>query len=191
MHATNPEPQDAEFSDLYAAFHSPIVGYIAGRLGSSAEAEDVAAEVFVSALRAYRGQQREIHFRPWIYAIARNACIDHHRSVRRRPPPVLLDEAMASAGRDAHSVWESNGRFAQLRAALAGLPPLDQELIVQRELGGLSYAELAERTGLTAAAVETGLFRARRRLLARFSLLSGERVESPASPARPRGQRAA
>lgn len=177
MHAAGWETRDVEFSGLYRRFHSPIVGYISAQLGDTSEAEDVAGDVFLAALRAYRGRQCEIQFRPWIYEIARNACIDHHRKARRRPAPASIDEATpAAVGSDAHSVWERHDRFAQLRAALGALSPLDQELIVQRELAGLSYAELAERTGLTVPAIETALFRARRRLQARFRLSSGERA---------------
>ncbi|MGI8559028.1 MAG: RNA polymerase sigma factor [Solirubrobacteraceae bacterium] len=177
MLATDREPREAEFSDLYQRFHAPILRYIARRLGGySSEAEDVAADVFVSALRAYRGSACETQFRPWVYEVARNACIDHHRRAHRRPAPLMLDEAMTLLTSDARGGWDSRGGLAALRSALADLPSLDRQLIAQRELGGLSYAQLAERTGLSGSAVETALFRARRNLLARFRLLSGERA---------------
>ena len=46
-------------------------------------AEDVTQEVFVSALRRLRATDAPIAFKPWIFEIARNACIDAHRRGRR------------------------------------------------------------------------------------------------------------
>src|SRR5918911_974426 len=46
-------------------------------------AEDVTQEVFVSALRRMRATERPIAFKPWIYEIAKNACIDHFRRSKR------------------------------------------------------------------------------------------------------------
>ena len=61
-------------------------------------AEDVTQEVFVSALRRMRETERPIAFKPWIYEIAKNACIDQFRRSRRAEEVSLdADDGLAPA----------------------------------------------------------------------------------------------
>ncbi|HZH24233.1 MAG TPA: sigma-70 family RNA polymerase sigma factor, partial [Solirubrobacteraceae bacterium] len=73
---------DRAFEQLYARYHRRIAAYVRGMVQDHGRAEDVTQEVFVSALRRMRETERSIAFKPWIYEIAKNACIDAHR---RRP----------------------------------------------------------------------------------------------------------
>src|SRR5690348_3143241 len=70
---------DRAFEELYARHRGQIGGYIHSRVGDHARAEDIAQEVFISALRRLRDTERPIAFKPWIYEIAKNACIDEYR----------------------------------------------------------------------------------------------------------------
>ena len=80
----------------------------AGMVGDHARAEDIAQDVFISALRRLRETDRPIAFKPWIYEIAKNACIDEFRRTQRAPEvPLDADEdsggspACSRAGTDA------------------------------------------------------------------------------------------
>src|SRR3954462_4302438 len=73
---------DRAFEELYARYHRRISSYIFGMVKDHARAEDLTQEVFVSALRRMRDTDRPIAFKPWVYEIAKNACIDAFR----RPP---------------------------------------------------------------------------------------------------------
>ena len=57
--------------------------YVFGMVKDYGRAEDITQEVFVSALRRMRQTERPIAFKPWIYEIAKNACIDAYRRGRR------------------------------------------------------------------------------------------------------------
>jgi DNA-directed RNA polymerase specialized sigma24 family protein len=74
---------DRAFEELYARYRSRIGSYVVGMLDDHARAEDVAQEVFIAALRRLRETDRPISFKPWIYEIAKNACIDEFRRTRR------------------------------------------------------------------------------------------------------------
>ena len=59
--------------------------YVSGILADADRAEDVTQEVFISALRRLRDTERPIAFKPWIYQIAKNACIDELRRTQAQP----------------------------------------------------------------------------------------------------------
>ena len=52
-------------------------------MSDHARAEDIVQDVFMSALRSLRSSDREVAFKPWVYEIAKNACIDQLRKTRR------------------------------------------------------------------------------------------------------------
>ena len=74
---------DRAFEALYQRYHRRIAAYVLGMVKDHQRAEDVTQEVFLSALRRMRATDRAIAFKPWIYEIAKNACIDQFRRSRR------------------------------------------------------------------------------------------------------------
>lgn len=171
---------ERSFEQLVDRYRGPLIAYVCSRVGDVGLSEDIAQEIFISALRGIRATERPIVFKPWIYAIARNACIDEHRWQGRHVEQALTEDLGAvSPSTDPQAAVEVRQEWAALRAALAKLPRLEQELLGLRELVGLSYAEIAACTGLTTPAVESALHRARRHRLARYRVLSGERPARP------------
>src|SRR3954453_12522448 len=89
---------DRAFEALYARYHRRIHAYVVGMVKDHGRAEDVTQEVFVSALRRMRATERPIAFKPWIYEIAKNACIDaFRRSKRAEEVSFDADDALAPA----------------------------------------------------------------------------------------------
>jgi RNA polymerase sigma factor (sigma-70 family) len=78
---------DRAFEELYSRYRSRIAAYVYGMVGDHARAEDIVQEVFISALRRLRQTERPIAFKPWIYAIAKNACPVRRRSTRAMTDP--------------------------------------------------------------------------------------------------------
>src|ERR687887_25510 len=74
---------DRAFEALYGRYQRRIHAYALGMVKDHGRAEDVTQEVFVSAVRRMRQTERPIAFKPWIYEIAKNACIDAFRRARR------------------------------------------------------------------------------------------------------------
>jgi RNA polymerase sigma factor (sigma-70 family) len=178
---------DRAFEQLYHRYHRRITAYIHGMVHDHARAEDVAQDVFVSALRRMRDTDRPIAFKPWVYEIAKNACIDQfRRSKRAEEVSYDADEGMGAAdyGRlvssDAmpEAQLESKQNLDHLRGAFGGLSETHHEILVMRELEGLSYREIGERLGMSRPSVESTLFRARRRLTEEYEeLVSGARCQ--------------
>ena len=176
---------DRAFERLYTRYHRRIASYIQGMVNDHARAEDIAQDVFMSALRRMRETDRAIAFKPWVYEIAKNACIDQFRRARRAEEVSMdADEGLGSAdyGRLVSSTptpdvaHDHKQQIDHLRGAFGGLSETHHEILVMRELEGLSYREIGDKLGMTRPAVESTLFRARRRLTEEYDqLVTGER----------------
>src|SRR5690349_6804901 len=176
---------DRAFETLYERYHRRIHAYVFGMVKDHQRAEDVTQEVFVSALRRMRATERPIAFKPWIYEIAKNACIDQfRRSKRAEEVSFDADEGLAPSdyGRLVSkepvpdAALAAKQQLDHMVGAFGGLSEAHHQILVLRELEGLSYREIGERMGLSRPAVESTLFRARRRLSEEYDeLASGER----------------
>jgi RNA polymerase sigma factor (sigma-70 family) len=178
---------DAAFEELYERYLGRITAFVQGMVKDHGRAEDVAQEVFMSALRRMRETERPIAFKPWIYEIARNACIDQHRR-SSRTEEISYDAEHTLGGSD-HGRLAATGpspdaavvtkqQLDHLCGAFGGLSESHHEILVLRELEGLSYREIGDRMSLSRPAVESTLFRARRRLSEEYEdLASGRRCE--------------
>jgi RNA polymerase sigma factor (sigma-70 family) len=173
------------FEALYSRYHRRIHAYVMGMVKDHQRAEDVTQEVFMSALRRMRETERPIAFKPWIYEIAKNACIDQfRRSKRAEEISLQADDGLAPGdygrlvGGDPapHDAVAAKQELNDLCGAFGGLSDTHHEILVMRELEGLSYREIGERMGMSRPAVESTLFRARRRLTEEYDdLVSGAR----------------
>ncbi|HYZ19827.1 MAG TPA: sigma-70 family RNA polymerase sigma factor [Gaiellaceae bacterium] len=154
---TSPE---AVLQGLFERHSDRILGFCLRRLGSRQEAEDAHQNTFLHAFRALQRGVRPVSETAWLFKIAENACLAAHRTNGRRRrreahhDPELLGALPA----------DGDGRetAAALRSALATLPASQRNALLLREWRGLSYREIAAELGLTVAAVETLIFRARR-----------------------------
>jgi RNA polymerase sigma factor (sigma-70 family) len=177
---------DAAFEELYSRYSSRIAGYVRGMVTDHGRAEDITQEIFIAALRRMRETERPIAFKPWIYEIAKNACIDSFRRTRRAQEVSLdADDSLSSADRGRltvvttpDSALDSKEALNDLRGAFGGLSDSHHEILVLRELEGRSYSDIGERLGMSRPMVESTLFRARRRLAEEYDeLVSGRRCE--------------
>ena len=177
---------DAAFEELYRRYYPRIAAFVRGYLRDGGRAEDVTQEAFMSALRRLRQTDAAIKFKPWIFEIARNAAIDQYRR-NVRTDEVSIDIEGGFAPSEVARVVRPRGpdssvldkeRLEHLKGALDELSDTHHRIIVMRELEGLSYREIGEKLELTQAAVESTLFRARRKLEHEYSQLdTGRRCQ--------------
>src|SRR5437588_316575 len=150
---------DRGFERLYRRHVADVYHYALAVLRNPADAEDVTQTTFLNALRAYERGERPKAEQNWLIAIAHNVCRQRFRQSQRRPREVSLDEDVADR------IVDDEAPSAQdIRRALGQLAFNQRAALVMRELEGRSYADIAEILGVSAGAVETLLFRARRAL---------------------------
>ncbi|MEU7798600.1 RNA polymerase sigma factor [Micromonospora arborensis] len=149
------------FTSLYAAEYAHIVRYGLRRLADSDASAELAQEVFVVAWR--RRAEVPDHSLPWLYGVARRLLANQWRS--RRGAPALLPITDVDAARVAGSSGaDVTVGVADVRAALAILSELDQEILRLVGWEELTVSEAAKVLGCTRAAAAVRLHRARRRL---------------------------
>ena len=176
---------DRAFEQLYARYQRRISAYVFGMVKDHGRAEDITQDIFISALRRMRETDRAITFKPWIYEIAKNACIDQFRRSRRAEEVSMdageglgqADHGRLVAGEPTpDAAVDTKQQLDHLCGAFGGLSDSHHEILVLREFEGLSYREIGDRKGLSRPGVESTLFRARKRLGEEYDeLVSGQR----------------
>ncbi len=152
---------DDAFRVIHDRYRQRLFAYVRRMLpgGPRSDAEDALQDVFLSAYRALRADERPVALRAWLYRVAHNRCIDELR--RPAPIPAELPDIPAS---DLHDPIEQSGRREDLERLvldLGRLPQQQRSALLLRELEGLAYTEIAVTLGVSLPAVKSLLVRAR------------------------------
>src|SRR5215210_4149403 len=149
--------------DLYERYSAQIYGYCLHQLGTREEAEDAVQTTFMNAFRGLqRGIVPELES-AWLFKIAHNVCLSRRRSSWRRGKVEapnnfeVLQEVIP--GRE-----HVGDELIRLQDVLEEMPENQRRAILLREWQGLTYREISAELGLSQAAIETLIFRARRAL---------------------------
>jgi RNA polymerase sigma-70 factor, ECF subfamily len=158
------------FDALFEAHHSDVVAYCRWRGGSTSDAQDAVAEVFLTAWRRLDDVPRGDAARVWLYATARRVLANQRRSSRRR---AALAERMAlTASPDGPP---ADPEEPLVHEALRRLGRLDREVLLLSEWEGLSPAQIASVLRCPKVTARGRLHRARRRFRSIFEeLAAGE-----------------
>jgi RNA polymerase sigma-70 factor, ECF subfamily len=152
---------DAWLTYLYDSYRSLVYKYCYGRLRSKEDADDAVQNTFLRAYTALRRGVRPENEGAWLFKIAHNVCLSR-QAVKARNNWVeslrSFEDLEVLPARELHAPEELSG----LSSAIASMPAQLRQVILLREWQGLSYAEIADCLGLSHAAVEARIFRARR-----------------------------
>lgn len=164
------------FEELVTAYEKKIYHISLRYTGNEHDAMDVTQEVFLRVFRFLPQFQEESRFSTWLYRIAVNASLDF---LRRRSPGGELslddtdDEGLTLEVSDSRYQPERELERAELRQAvadgIAALPPQMREIVILRDISGLSYDEIGAVLGIEQGTVKSRLSRARSRLAAFLS----------------------
>lgn len=158
------------FAELVRKYQDKVMRHCFAMLSNSSDAEDAAQEVFVKAFRGLRNFKSNSAFSTWLFRITANHCTDElRRSARARTvgwesltrPQLRLAEASSAMPADVAVPVE---QAQLLKLVLAELPREQREVLLLRELYGLSYEEIARSTNCTVDSVKARLRRVREKL---------------------------
>ncbi len=140
----------------------PYVRRLLAVLVSPAEADDLAQETYLRAMRSLPSFSARSSARTWLLRIARRVAVDHVRTVVSRPRTVPLTDSHDPADRRRSGF----DRQVALEQLIAALPDDRREAFVATQLLGLSYAEVADLCGCPVGTIRSRVARARADLVA-------------------------
>jgi len=179
---------DEAFAQLMRDNEKRIYNLTLRMTGNPEDAMDLAQETFLNAWRGLKFFKGDSAFSTWVYRLASNACIDHLRRKKRRqdisaPMPADDEDDSQPDIPDERFQPEQELERQELRRAVAqGLEQLSEEhrqVLVMREINGLSYQEIADVLDLEAGTVKSRIARARNSL--RKILVESGNFSSPPS----------
>jgi RNA polymerase sigma factor (sigma-70 family) len=150
---------DDAFRVIHDRYRQRLFAYTRQMLAHRQDAEDALQDIFVRAYAGLRASDRELALRAWLYRVAHNRCIDQLR--RPAPPPPEVLELLRSPVHDPIAEADRRESLRRLIADVRRLPDQQRSALLMRELGGMSYADLAAALGVTIPAVKSLLVRAR------------------------------
>ncbi len=169
------------FEDLVRTHEKTVYNLALRMTGNPQDAEDMAQEAFLKAYRSLPDFRGESKFSVWLYRIVSNVCLDHLRKQSRRPASSLTREdedgeeqqlEVPDESQSPERLLEQKLTREAVQRGLAELPEEQRQILLLREIRGMSYEEIAETLGLEAGTVKSRIFRARKRLSA-FLLQDG------------------
>lgn len=160
--ATRPARRSPEpFEALYRDQSPRLLRALARRTTSREEAGDLVQEIFCRIARLGTARLRELE-RPHAYLnrMAGNLLHDRARRQARQGPPIDGADLDLFAGPDQQRLLEARDMLERVEAAMLRLRPKTREIFMAHRIEGLSYAEIAQRTGLSVKGVEKQMSKA-------------------------------
>lgn len=159
---------DEAFHTLVDRHAGSLYGLAYYMVGNQSDAEDVVQETFLGAFTQAGSFEGRSSVQTWLRSILMRQAARHHRSsYRRREKETIAfseDATAALDGRPEMSESEASNVRMDLLAGLQKLTSEHREVIVLREMEGMSYQEIADTLGVPRGTVESRLYRARREL---------------------------
>jgi RNA polymerase sigma-70 factor (ECF subfamily) len=176
-------------SELVRVTHRGVYSQALRLLGNPEDAADVTQDVYLRVVRKLGGFRHEASFTTWLARVTTNVAMSTltRRSRRAAVEGAFADgvaESVAEPDADPADRSDAIALAARLEALVAALPEGQRQVLVLRDVYGMSTEEVAQQMGLTPGAVKVRLFRARERLKAQLE--ATETAEDGVVPLDPR-----
>mgnify|MGYP004516720871 FL=1 len=161
------------FETLVLEYEKNVYNIALRMTGNSEDAADMTQEAFIKAYNSLQSFRGDSKFSVWLYRIVSNVCLDFLRSKNRRPTVSLSVEDddgedtqldVADESQSPELLLDRKLTRESVRRGLDSLPPDYRQILLLREIQGLSYDEIAQALSLEVGTVKSRIFRARKRL---------------------------
>jgi RNA polymerase sigma-70 factor (ECF subfamily) len=151
------------FSALIARYERSVLAVAYSAAGDGDRAADAAQEAFLRAWRKLETLKEPQCFGNWLLGIARNVALDAGRKLRRQATEPLVDQTVATSA-DPLQQMDQREQSDRIAAAIQQLDEVSRSAVVLRYYENLSSREIGQLIGLSPAAVDMRLMRARQQL---------------------------
>ncbi len=163
------------FEKLVTEYEKGVYAIALRMTGNPEDASDMTQEAFIKAYNSLQSFRGDSKFSVWLYRIASNVCLDFLRSRSRKPTVSLSvedDEGeetqldVADESQSPELLLERSLTRDAVQRGLQSLAPDYRQILLLREIQGLSYEEIADVLQIEVGTVKSRIFRARKRLCA-------------------------
>ena len=138
------QENEARLAGLYEEYYDRIARYAYVHIGDRPDAEDLAGDVFLKALRSLDGyEERGIPMQAWLFRIAHNMVVDYLRK-KTKVKSVPIDSVTLPATDDPAKVAEQSLEMARVARAMEQLTPDQRQVVGLRFFGGLTSKEVGD-----------------------------------------------
>ncbi|HEX8171234.1 MAG TPA: sigma-70 family RNA polymerase sigma factor [Thermoanaerobaculia bacterium] len=138
--------QDRRITAVVAAEESRLRAFIRRRVSDPRDVEDVLQDVFAKLVEANRLLMPIDHVTGWLFRVTRNRITDLFR--KSEPESLELEELLPSPDDGPDALYVRHLLLEELEAAIAELPREQREVLIAHEWEGLSFKDIAARTGV-------------------------------------------
>lgn len=183
------------FAELVARHEKPLWRFLRRLTRDDSAAEDLLQETFMRVIHCASNWRPEAKFTSWLYAIARNLCIDHARKHKHRRALSLdgqpsrdsdaaptMHESLPGHDVGAERLAQNRELAVRIDQAIAALPEAQREVFLMREVLELPFAEIAQLLGVSEATTKSRMRYAFERLRAALQEPSSEPPRAQAEP---------
>jgi RNA polymerase sigma-70 factor, ECF subfamily len=133
--------REDRLAGLYEEYYNKIAHYAYVRIGNKAEAEDIAGEVFLKALKSLKSyEERGLPMQAWLFKIAHNLVVDRLRKVSQLTM-ITIDNVEIKSENDPEDTALINLEMDRVKTAMHGLTEEQREVLRLRFFGGLTSRE--------------------------------------------------
>jgi RNA polymerase sigma-70 factor (ECF subfamily) len=176
-----------DFSQAALGHFDALYGFAMVLTHDQTEAEDLVQETYLRAVRGFDQLVPDSNLKGWLLTIMRNTWLNQLRHARKGSSLIELDgteegsaDWLDRVGDDPYAVMVKKTMLEELRAAIESLPPVYRQVVVLRDIEGLSYRQIACILGCPSGTVMSRLGRGRKklRLLLDLKVESGPKSKS-------------
>lgn len=191
------EGEQEAYACLFRRYYQKVLGMALARLRNREDAQDVVQDAFVKVFRYVGSFKGNSSFYTWLYRITANLCIDRLRQAGRDQKVEYVEGRKLAAavergggmmgmgsveGDNPARAMDRKEVLIKLSEAIDELPEYHREVILMREVGGMSYSEMARAMNVSKGTIMSRLFHARRKVKEKMRpYLDGDEAGEPRS----------
>ena len=176
----------AAFEEIVRTYLPRVLAIAQNMVGRTGDAEDVAQQTLLSVVNHIGEFRGDSHFASWLFSIARNHCIKQRtRGASGQPTQPLervRDASLTQTSPGPEELFSKEQLASALDVAIAALEPAQREVLLLRDVEGLSATQVAQALGLSVDAVKSRLHRARKTLRDELAPWFEQTTPAPACP---------
>jgi len=156
---------ETAFEALYDKYSQKVYNLALRMSRNTEDALDLSQEIFIRVYKSLPFFKEESSFSTWLYSIASNACIDFTRREAKKKADSLDDSVFELPDiKTPESEMDKKQLRQDIAKAISALPHNLREVIILREINGLSYTDIADSLDIEVGTVKSRISRAREKL---------------------------